>query len=327
MKGKGYSGYRNMGNTCYFNAALCAIGNCLELTDYFISEDFKKDIGPKNFERTAEFSFLMIYTKTLESFYESNKIIIPKSLYGKFLGLSRFSRNKQGDAYICIVSILDILNSGLYRSITYTPPDKTLHKYTVESKEVFYNHFKTTYSKMTDLFFGQYIQKVTCCICSCSSYSYQPFMGINLNIDDKEIQTIYNILHSYFKNQTLEKTCNENCKRSTLHVIKTRIIKLPKYLIIHFKRFDNSNKKLNNTIAFASDLDMVDYTHRTNSEPTGYELISVINHIGNTNGGHYTTMNRTFDGNWISINDEQITNTLPTDVCSKYAYILFYERH
>jgi len=329
FKGKGYSGYRNMGNTCYFNAALCAVGNCLELTNYFLSEDFKKDIGPRNFERSDEFSFLMTYIKTLEVFYEENQVILPKSIYAKFIGISRFSRNKQHDAYMCIISILDILNSALYRRIACAPPQvENAHKYITESREVFYTHFKESYSKMTDLFFGQYIQKITCCICSCSSYSYQPFMGINLNVADKEIQTIYNILHSYFRNQTLEKMCNETCKRSTVHVIKTRIIKLPKYLIIHFKRFDNTNKKLNNTIAFASDLDVVDYTHRTNSNPTGYELISVINHIGgDTGGGHYTTMNRTADGSWITINDEEITATLPTDICTKNAYILFYEQH
>lgn len=331
FKGKGKSGYRNIGNTCYLNASLSSIGNCLALTKYFLQDEFKKDIGPKNLERTREFSFLMSYINTTSCFYETNRTVVPRTVYEKLLGLyPNFSKNRQEDAYMCIIGILDTLNSSLAKNMKQFVSDKKIHKHLVESRKVFYSHFKDTYSIMTELFFGQYIQKVKCTKCNFSSYSYQPFIGINLNIpnDSKlNILSIYDILNGYFKNQTLEKTCEQTCKKTTVHVLKTKVIKLPKYLIIHFKRFDNNNKKINNTIAFASDLDMSDYTLPYETQSIDYELVSVINHIGDTKGGHYNTSNRIYDGTWVNIDDESVIDISPTDVCTKNAYILFYERN
>ena len=44
----GLCGGKNLGNTCFMNSSIACISNCTELTYYFLSGAYKKDINKEN---------------------------------------------------------------------------------------------------------------------------------------------------------------------------------------------------------------------------------------------------------------------------------------
>ena len=43
-EGNGLTGLQNIGNTCFMNSGIQCLSNTIELTKYFLSNDFIKDI-------------------------------------------------------------------------------------------------------------------------------------------------------------------------------------------------------------------------------------------------------------------------------------------
>ncbi|MED6281814.1 hypothetical protein CHARACLAT_025824, partial [Characodon lateralis] len=58
-----------------------------------------------------------------------------------------------------------------------------------------------------------------------------------------------------------------------------------------------------------------------------YDLYAVCNHHGGMHGGHYTAYCRnSVDGQWYSYDDSSVDMVPEDEVCTKGAYILFYQR-
>ena len=44
----GLTGSQNFGNTCYINSAIACLSNSIELTNYFLTKQYKNEINTKN---------------------------------------------------------------------------------------------------------------------------------------------------------------------------------------------------------------------------------------------------------------------------------------
>lgn len=324
-KDKGLTNFVNLGNSCYFNAALCSLINCLGLTDFLIKNKHLKLIGPKNRE-SPEFGYLLKYIQLLVFYFSKNYTLSLKSLYNDmFLFIPSLTKDQQNDAQECMIGILNLLHIATSVDMLEGPEDTKIHKHLVLANREWVNNFKNDYSIIKHLFFGQYIQKLKCSKCGNTSYKYDPFLDISLCFVNKKTPTIDDLLVHNFKRQEVEMLCEDQCKETTLFSKRTRIIKLPKYLIIHLKRFDEKSEKIQKMIGFSSDLDMSNYTSLVDKQSVNYKLISVINHQGSTDFGHYFNFNKTFEGDWVKINNNTTKKIQPVDVCTKDAYILIYE--
>ena len=90
--------------------------------------------------------------------------------------------------------------------------------------------------------------------------------------------------------------------------MRHQLVKLPKVLVFHIKRFDSSFKKIEKNTTYTADLNMnpfcmpdIDPNLRGN---TNYQLFALTVHHGTLSGGHYVAYSLRDDGKWYNFNDE-----------------------
>ncbi|XP_055079759.1 ubiquitin carboxyl-terminal hydrolase 43-like [Periophthalmus magnuspinnatus] len=152
-----------------------------------------------------------------------------------------------------------------------------------------------------------------------------------------------------------------HCKQLQQGTVQMSLWTLPDILILHLKRFrqvGERRNKLTTLVHFPlSGLDMTPHVvpqHRQHppkhpvhnqhhvtpgwkqgarrtpgSAPPEflYDLYAVCNHHGGMHGGHYTAYCRnSVDGQWYSFDDSSVESVTEGEVCTRWAYLLFYQR-
>ena len=164
-----------------------------------------------------------------------------------------------------------------------------------------------------------------------------------LNKNMKMSEDLHNGL--YFLNDCLKSFCEaellmkENkwycnkCKAHQNAKKQIKLYKMPKYLIIHLKKFENrvnffnfqNEKKKEDFIKYPiNNLDLSDFIDNEEEKKYRYDLYAVIQHHGTINEGHYTAICNIND-NWVLYNDSKIYKT--SNPVTNDAYILFYKRN
>lgn len=135
-----------------------------------------------------------------------------------------------------------------------------------------------------------------------------------------------------------------HCKQLQQGMVKMSLWTLPDILILHLKRFrqvGERRNKLTTLVHFPlAGLDMAPHmvNHSHGARPPAlehqlapldfmYDLYAVCNHHGGMHGGHYTAFCRnSVDGQWYSYDDSSAEAIPEAEVCTRGAYILFYQR-
>ncbi|KAJ8254263.1 hypothetical protein COCON_G00208750 [Conger conger] len=130
--------------------------------------------------------------------------------------------------------------------------------------------------------------------------------------------------------------------------VKMSLWTLPDILVLHLKRFRQAGErrhKLSTLVRFpSSGLDMGPHAVKRGPWPPAawkqphppgpvlhpdflYDLYAVCNHHGGMHGGHYTAYCRnSIDGQWYSYDDSNVDLLPEGELCTRGAYILFYQR-
>ena len=182
----------------------------------------------------------------------------------------------------------------------------------------------------------------------------------------KNEYSIYQLLKNFEKPEILDKEnawyCS-NCKKHVQATKKIKIYKLPKYLIINFKKLKNSSKNPPLITFPTNELDLTDFTINKNSIQNykikseefynnkdieyykeknkelifnandtnkeiklKYRLYGVINHYGSQHFGHYTASCIYEENKWGYFNDSSVRDEEEDNVVGEGAYCLFYKR-
>lgn len=167
----------------------------------------------------------------------------------------------------------------------------------------------------------------------CSSVQITDYIKSNTEIS----------LQSCFKHfVTKEKLDKENtwycnkCKEHKEAYIKHSLLRMPKVLIIHLKRFKKkyhgngyaSFRKIKNYVDFEiENLDLSEFMIQKDKDGAFYNLIGVINHYGSSGGGHYTAFCKNFlNGKWYHFDDSDCSQISQSEILTKAAYVLFYQK-
>ena len=102
---------------------------------------------------------------------------------------------------------------------------------------------------------------------------------------------------------------------------------MPNILIISFKRFTNTNQKLENSVDYPIEgLNLQKYVVGYDRNDSIYDLYAVVNHIGNVNGGHYFSFCKNGNKNWLLYNDSKVLECPLDKIKSNMSYILMYKK-
>ena len=126
------------------------------------------------------------------------------------------------------------------------------------------------------------------------------------------------------------------CSKCKTHrpVSKTlSVYKLPKILVLHLKRFSFDSfrrEKVTAPVAFKDTELSLEACYAADAElnkSVSYDLVGVVNHMGNINGGHYTAdCFNSETQEWYNYNDANVTLVDKPRTESSSAYILFYQQ-
>ncbi|ETB62370.1 hypothetical protein YYC_00956 [Plasmodium yoelii 17X] len=165
-------------------------------------------------------------------------------------------------------------------------------------------------------------------------------------MDLEEKYSVDTCLKLFSEEEHLDEDNTWYCSNCKLHVQaykKLDLFRMPIVLILHLKRFNNSNRwlrtKIDSYVYYPHKeneyLDMTPYIlpdglkHMKSFDPNYlplYELIGVNCHTGGLGGGHYFAYVK-LNGQWYNFNDTYVTTINESQINTKNAYLLFYQLH
>ena len=350
----GLTGLKNLGNTCFMNSIIQCITAYSQLTRYFLSGEFRKNVSLTNKMGTGGVLVEATYDLFKNMWSGEYPVFSPnafKDAVCKFA--SRFEGFEQQDSQEFLAFFLDGLHEDLnWVSETKRPPlteqeEKELEKlpeYIIADLE-WKRYLERNFSIIVGLFQGQLRSRVQCRTCGKSSSTFNTFMYLSLPIVKPKQSGSKYTLHSCLDGFLAEEHLDEanswycpQCKAPREAVKKLDLWRLPPVMIFHFKRFSYDGPfrdKITQAVDFPLDsLNLWPYLNHSiqNIEaatPSMYDLFAVSNHYGNLSGGHYKAVTMAGNnGRWYDFDDSRVLQ-VSKDIIVKdreAAYILFYRR-
>lgn len=332
-----WAGLRNIGNTCYMNSILQCLGSTKLLKEYLINKSYIKDI---NHDGKLISAFGNLITKLWSPVSHSNAVDV-SSFKDIFQRLApQFAGYEQHDAQEFLRFLVDKLHADVNR--VHTKPknlpeiNDNLSDNTLAS-EHWRRYLMSENSFILDLFVGQLKSTLQCLVCANKSVTFEIFWDLSLPLPSYSSYgsnvTLTDILRNFTQEEILdnrEKPRCSKCKMEQRMAKSYSFQKLPKYLVLHLKRFQttNSYKKLSTLVEFPlTNLDMSPFLAKSViGSPRRYDLYAISNHNGTPFMGHYTAnCKHPITGEWYNCNDSTVTKISTPKLVNADAYILFYE--
>ena len=337
---KGLTGLCNLGNTCYINSCLQVLSHCYELHEVINTIN--------NINIVNDSSILLQEWQSLRDLmWSKNCVISPNRFINAIQHISKiknrdlFTGYAQNDLPEFLIFLFDCFHEALERKVTITingNSENDIDELAKKCYAMIKNMYSNSYSEIIDLFFGIHVSLIVSNTSVSSkeilSITPEPFSIINLPIphssNNNQEFSIYDCFNLYTQFEILEGEnawFNEttNTKENVNKCIK--FWSLPNILIVDFKRFNNTNKKLNNIIRTPLlGLDLNNYVIGYNKDKYIYELFGICNHNGECLGGHYTACIKNSNQKWYNYNDTNVTEVNESQLITSKGYCYFYRK-
>ena len=189
----GLCGGKNLGNTCFMNSSIACISNCTELTYYFLSGEYKKDINKEN-KLGMGGKLALSWGNLLQQYWVEKTRVGNPAEFKKTLGnkVAMFRGFGQQDSNEFMNFFIDYLNEDLNATTQkpYIELDSKKESETDEecAKRFWESNLKRNDSIITDLFCGQYKSTIICPECGNINITFDPFNTLTLPLVNKNVE-------------------------------------------------------------------------------------------------------------------------------------------
>jgi ubiquitin C-terminal hydrolase len=369
------SGLKNVGNTCYANAALqCILSTALSHAlldptsthvfrryssnpallavgsgeaDSDNDSDAKEDSSQSRLEKQAERQ-----KARLERRKRKEKLLNHEKcqwLTGELTDITRVytALNDSSDTDGWSMGLFHLFSTtndqrvidpgGITRHVHKI--SKTLRPYQQEDAHEFLRSLLSNLTldghnkQLSSLFDGLLESVVTCQTCYRTSVTRDRYMDLSLDIQSKDISSLYQALDYFTKTELIDEDNQVYCARCKTKRIVSKGMRLataPSVLVCQLKRFSfdfiGRTTRISKFVQYPEKLDIGDFMSRANKgKPRPYELVGVLVHTGTRcDRGHYLAYVKC-DSDWFRCSDELVTKVSIEEVHRQQAYILFYE--
>ena len=330
----GLTGLVNLGNTCYMNSAIQCLSNTPELTEFFLSEEFKKNINKDH----KYINLVTEWHRLLEAIWTDNCTVIPKTFditiknYAKKYKLNNnFTSYRQNDVQEFLVFIIDNMHEVLSKKVSIHISGKIKtekDKYAYEAMKNWEKHFKNGYSHIIKHFYGQLVTTIET-EDTILSKRFEPICFYTLPIPNIDGDlSIYDCFDLYCSEELLNgdnQFYNDKTDEYIDAYKKTKFWKFSTIIIVCFNRFNNNIVKINKKIDFPTTINLNKYCEGYDNDNI-YDLYGICNHSGGTLGGHYYAYCKNKNGSWYNYNDSSVRKINEDNIITSAAYCLFYRK-
>lgn len=327
-------GMKNIGDTCYMNAAIQILIHLKKLLEKIVNLVCQKKGNLTNalLELICDIYELIISSDNNPFIKNSILYYSPINFKMQFTNKYAIFNNGQHDSMEFISLLLrelvddssDVKSKTQYHEIDNN--NKTKEEVCNEYND-FFNKREHTY--IHDLFYFQTITTYSC-ICGYNSYTCENLLEIPLLLEDeKDNLTLKELLNNFFGKEEIpwDEKCWKCKKKKKKHSKFIRLYNVNDYFIITLQRYDSETSKINNSlITFEPILNLKDYfDEQLFKGKSNFILKGTINHFGKLNSGHYFCFIK-IENEWFKFNDCNVEKISQMDFSSDSAYVLIYEK-
>lgn len=360
----GACGLHNLGNTCFMNATLQALSNTTSLRQYFRSGEFKKEICSAPL--SMEGRLVTCFGELLKKMWAGSHKVLPPTELKQLIAdkRSEFAGYHQHDAQEFLTFLLDGLHEDVNRAPWPRPvveDPSTDGKADAEvAADALSGNMSRNDSRIVEIFQFQIRSEIRFPEFEDKSLKFDPMMYLTLPVpkpaEEPDSTSAGSTQQPETRRSQTEPVSLEQCltaftvceelaqedwakcsktQKGERSLKKLDLWSAPECLVIHLKRFgsnqlDGPIEKLDTFVHAPIDLDLTPWIQGPiPAQGAQYKLYAVVNHSGSLAFGHYTAFAQVGDGDerqWYHFNDSTVTRADESEVVSKAAYILFYER-
>ena len=227
------------------NSSIACLQNCIDLTVFFLTKDYEKDLNKEN-KRGLRGELAKEWYSLLEKYWiESTNAGNPSSFKSTISTKARIFRGyQQQDSNEFMTYFLDYINEDLNK-VTNQPYEEIEEQKVNESdydcaKRFWDLHLKRNDSIITDLFSGQYKNTIECPECKWISITYDPFNTLILDIPSRDfVSTKKDITLNYIPKFNIRTPAKVN-----ITIEKSLVFKDLKYCLENENDFKYKNNDL-----------------------------------------------------------------------------------